>query len=83
MTSMPFNDSESQRGRLIELGRFNKRGTRCGVANEDLLSVVPALADEEDDADDDADDGEGAEDSTDDGSCWRAQSDLPLLFWHT
>lgn len=37
--------------------------------NEDLLRVLLALADEEDDADDEADEDEGASDAADDGAC--------------
>lgn len=37
-------------------------------ADEDLLSVLPALADVEDDGDGDADGGECAEDPSDDGA---------------
>lgn len=36
--------------------------------NEDLLCVLLAFADEEEDADEDADEGEGTEDAADDGT---------------
>lgn len=47
--------------------------------NEDLLRVLLALADEEDDADDEADEEEGACDAADDGACRRARSHRSLL----
>lgn len=48
--------------------------------NEDSLCVLLALADVEDDSDDDADEGEGAQDTSDNGTCRWAGSDLSLLF---
>ena len=55
---------------------------RCTAANEDLLSVLLALADEEDDANDDADEDEGAEDPADHCTRRRARRDLSLLLWY-
>lgn len=49
-------------------------------ANEDLLFIVLALADEEHGADDGTKEGEGADDASDDGTCRRAGKDWPLLF---
>lgn len=49
-------------------------------ANEDLLFIVFALADEEHGADDGTKEGEGADDASDDGTCRRPGKDWPLLF---
>lgn len=51
------------------------------LAVEDLLSVLLALAYEEDDDGDDADEDEGAEDTANNGTCRRAWGDLSFLFW--
>lgn len=50
------------------------------LSNEDLLSIILALADEEDHANNEANEDEGGEDTTDDCSCRRARSDFSFLF---
>lgn len=53
----------------------------CRRANEDLLVVVLAFADKEDDADNDADEDKGTEDTTDDCRWGGAGDEFPFLFW--
>lgn len=63
------------------LRRLNTQRDRCRIANKDLLSVLLAFADEEDDADDDADKGEGTENTADNSTGWWAWGDLLPLFF--
>lgn len=61
------------------LRRLNKRWSTCRVANEDLLSVFLAFADEVDDGDNDADEGDDAKDAADDAARRWACRRQPLL----
>lgn len=62
------------------LGEFEATRVRALDANEDLLFIVFALADEEHGADDGTKEGEGADDASDDRTCRRTGNDWPLLF---